>query len=90
MEPEAGGADDDGSAEEDAQHFATAPPEAEERGSSSDEKNRRVDERKPGQPRLSQDFPVLEADLGEKQRRSAHDRGDDALLSVHRAPPCEA
>jgi hypothetical protein len=77
---------DDCDAEENAQDLPAAAPEAQERGAARDEEQRRVGERQPGDPRLAQDFPVLEPDLGEEQRRPAEDRSHDRLFSVHRAP----
>jgi hypothetical protein len=90
VEPDAERTDGHGDDEEDAQDFAAASPEAHERGAAGDEEQRGVGEREPGGPRLAEDFPVLEADFGEKERRAAEDRRDHRFFSVHRAPPCEA
>jgi len=89
MEPDAERTDGNCAREEDAQDGAATPPIAEERAAAQDEEHRGVREREPGDPRLAEDLPVLEADFGEEERRPAEDRGDDRLFSFHRVPACE-
>jgi hypothetical protein len=83
VEPDAERTDCNRDGEEDAQDLAATSPEAEERGAAGDEKQRCMDEREPGHPRLAQDFPVLVADFGQEERRAAEDPRDDQLVTVH-------
>jgi hypothetical protein len=89
VEPDPEHAYDDRDGEKDAQDVAATAPVANERAAAQDEEHRGVREREPGDPRLAEDLPVLEADFGEKERRPAEDRGDDRLFSFHRVPACE-